>query len=77
MQYLALSKDKVPSIRIEFAKSILLIKPFIDYDLDMSLHIMEIMNELKGDKDRDVSDAAENSDYKILHSKKKTKEEEK
>lgn len=38
---------------------------------------MEIMNELKGDKDRDVSDAAENSDYKILHAKKKTKEEEK
>ena len=43
----------------------------------MSLHIMEIMNELKGDKDRDVSDAAENSDYKMLHAKKKTKEEEK
>lgn len=53
------------------------IKPFLDYEIDMNLELMEIINRLKADNDRDVSDAAEHSDYLMLHSKKRTKEEEK
>ncbi len=75
--YLSLSKDKIATVRIEFSKSISLMKPFFDYDLDLNLELSDIINNLKSDHDREVVEAIEQSDYKLLHQRKKTKDEEK
>ena len=57
--YLALSKDKVASVRIEFSNSIPFIKPYLELDLNLNIELMEIMNELKGDSNKDVIEAIE------------------
>jgi hypothetical protein len=67
----------VGTVRIEFAKSIPSMKPYLEYDLDLNLEIMEIVNNLKADKDRDVVEAVEQSDHTLLQQRKRTKEEEK
>ncbi len=63
---MALSKDKVAIVRSEFALSIFYIKPHLDYDLNLSLDLMEILTTLKSDPHNDVADAAENCDYRLL-----------
>ncbi|CDW84144.1 serine threonine-protein phosphatase 4 regulatory subunit 4 [Stylonychia lemnae] len=75
--YLSLSKDRVPTVRIEFAHSIVHIKPYLDYDINLNLELMDILNRLKQDHDRDVVEAVEQCDFKLLQQRKKTKDEEK
>lgn len=62
---------------MEFAHSVVEIKPYFDYDITLNLELMDILNSLKVDSDRDVIEAVEQCDYKLLQQKKKTKEEEK
>lgn len=57
--YLALSKDRVATVRMEFAHSVITIKPYIDYDVNLNLELMDILNRLKMDSDRDVVEAVE------------------
>lgn len=75
--YLSLANDKVPLVRIEFANSMLQIKPYLDYDKQLSMEIIDILNTLRGDSDRDVVEATEHTDYLLLQARKKSKEEEK
>lgn len=51
---------------MEFAHSIVAIKPYLDYDVNLNLEIMDILNRLKMDNDRDVVEAVEQCDYKLL-----------
>lgn len=44
---------------MEFAHSIVSIKPYFDYDVNLNLEIMDILNRLKMDNDRDVVEAVE------------------
>ncbi|MFS8159896.1 MAG: hypothetical protein ACMG6E_06745 [Candidatus Roizmanbacteria bacterium] len=44
---------------MEFARSVSLIKPYLDHDMNLNVQIMDIMNELRSDKDRDVIEAIE------------------
>lgn len=62
---------------MEFANSVPYMKPFLDYDVNLNLELMDILNTLKNDLDRDVIEAVEQCDYKLLQQRKKTKEEEK
>lgn len=64
--YFALSKDKVATVRMEFAHSVVNIKPFLDYDMEINLELMDILNALKADSDRDVVEAVDQSDFKLL-----------
>lgn len=64
--YLALSKDRVATVRMEFAHSIAHIKPHLDYDVTLNLELMDIVNDLKQDSDRDVVEAVESTDLKLF-----------
>lgn len=62
---------------MEFARSVSFIKPYLDHEMNLNVQIMDIMNELRQDKDRDVIEAIEHCEFKLLQQRKKTKEEEK
>lgn len=64
--YLALSKDKIATVRMEFANSVPFMKPYFDYDMSLNLELMDIINTLKQDSDRDVIECVEQCDYKLL-----------
>lgn len=64
--YIACSQDKVPHVRMEFANAMLIIKPFFDKDIDLSLELMDILQVLNSDTDRDVLEAVEHTDYELL-----------
>lgn len=51
---------------MEFANAMLIIKPYFDNDVDLSLELMDILNNLNNDTDRDVQEAVEHTDYELL-----------
>jgi hypothetical protein len=51
---------------MEFANAMLYIKPYFDVDVDLSLELMDILNNLNNDTDRDVLEAVEHTDYELL-----------
>ena len=53
-EYISCSLDRVPHVRMEFANAMLIIKPYFDSDVDLSLELMDILNNLNNDPDRDV-----------------------
>jgi len=55
--YMSLSKDKVAAVRMEFAHSIVKLKPFLDYDSAINNEIMSLLNHMHSDIDRDVVEA--------------------
>lgn len=59
---------------MEFANVMLSIKPFFDQDQDLSLELMDILNHLHNDPDRDVLEAVEHTDFELLQNRKKNKE---
>ena len=71
--YISMSQDKVPHVRMEFANAMLTIKPYFDSDVDLSLELMDILSVLSNDKDRDVLEAVEHTDFELLQSRKKVK----
>lgn len=72
--YIALSEDKVPHVRMEFANAMLVIKPYFDSDVDLSLELMDILSNLNNDTDRDVLEAVEHTDFELLQARKKNKQ---
>ena len=52
-----MSKDKVAAVRMEFAHSVVKIKPFLDYDLTLSGELMSLLTSMHSDPDPDVSEA--------------------
>jgi hypothetical protein len=72
--YILCSQDKVPHVRMEFANAMLIIKPFFDHDMDLSLELMDTLNQLHNDTDRDVLEAVELTDFELLQNRKKNKE---
>lgn len=51
---------------MEFANAMLIIKPYFDSDVDLSLELMDILQLLFNDQDRDVVEAAEHTDFELL-----------
>lgn len=51
---------------MEFANAMLTIKPYFDSDVDLSLELMDILSVLSNDKDRDVLEAVEHTDFELL-----------
>ena len=74
-KYLEMCKDQVPQVRLEFARSVLYTKPFLEPNKDKSIFLSEQIDKLKNDKDRDVVDVTENVDYQLLLSRKKVLKE--
>jgi len=72
--YMALCKDKVAAVRMEFASSLLTVKPFFDSDPVLSNELMSLLTQMHSDVDRDVVEAVETCDYQLLQVKKKTRE---
>lgn len=64
--YISCSQDKVPHVRMEFANAMLIIKPYFDSDVDLSLELMDVLSTLNNDSDRDVLEAVEHTDYELL-----------
>jgi len=58
---------------MEFANAMLVIKPYFDKDIEINLELMDILNGLQNDEDRDVIEAVEHTDYELLQCRKKTK----
>lgn len=44
---------------MEFAWSLTAVKPYFDHDMNLNVEIMDVMNSLRSDKDRDVVEAIE------------------
>lgn len=74
--YLSLSKDKIATVRMNFAHSIVKMKKHLRYDSKISMELMEILNNLRTDPDRDVVEAIEQCDYDLLQERKKAKNNE-
>lgn len=72
-EYLRLSNDRVPHVRMEFVNSLLVIKPYFDDDQDLSLEMMDILTTLQSDPDRDVIEAVEHTDFELLQRSLKSK----
>ena len=72
--YVSCSQDKVPAVRMEFANAMLVIKPFFDRDTEISHELMDVLQVLQSDTDRDVLEAVENTDFELLQSRKKMKD---
>ncbi len=70
---IACSSDKVPQVRREFASGLLIIKPFFDQDVNLSIELMDLLNGLANDSDRSVVEAVEHTDYELLQQRKKNK----
>lgn len=51
---------------MEFAHSVVQMKPYLDYDVGLNLELMDVLNYLKQDSDRDVVEAVEATDFKLL-----------
>jgi len=64
--YLTLSKDKVAAVRMEFANSLLLVKPWFDGDIPLTNEMMSTLTKMHSDTDRDVVEAVETCDFKLL-----------
>ena len=75
--YLALHKDKVAGVRMEFAHSVRKIKPALDYEQTLANELISILTSMHSDPDPDVVEAVQQSDYELLQMKKKTREQEK
>ena len=58
---------------MEFANAMLIIKPYFDSDVDLSLELMDILCYLSNDTDRDVLEAVEHTDFELLQARKKNK----
>jgi len=65
--YLALSGDKVSQVRMEFAKSLFEIKPFVENEQEIKFELMEKIEVLKTDEDCDVAEATDDMDFQLLH----------
>ena len=69
--YLAMASDKVDAIRYEFAKSLLEVKPYIDGKSEINSALIKSISVLKNDKDREVAEITETTDFELLKSRKK------
>jgi hypothetical protein len=56
---------------MEFARSLLKLKPYLEPSKNKSLLLSERIDKLKKDKDSDVADATESVDYELLLTRKK------
>lgn len=50
-----------------------IIQPYFENDTDLSLELMDILSTLSNDKDRDVIEAVEHTDFELLQQRKKQK----
>lgn len=70
-QYLLLAKDKVAQVRLEFAKSLLQLKPYLDQKPQINTELIESISKLKSDEKLEVAEATESADFELLKSRKK------
>lgn len=66
----AMANDRVAQVRMEFAKALIDLKPFIETDQHKDFELMELIDRLKDDPDQDVADATENTDIVLLQERK-------
>lgn len=75
--YISMSKDKISTVRMEFAKSIVKLKPFLENDPILGNELMSLLSSMQSDADSEVVEAVEQCDYELLQQRKKNKELEK
>lgn len=63
---IGLANDRVSQVRMELAKSLIDIKPFLETDQQKDFELMQIIDQLKNDPDQDVADATENADLNMF-----------
>lgn len=56
---------------MDFAKSLLVVKPFIDSKNEINTQLINCIEKLKKDPNKDVVEATENSDFELLKSRRK------
>jgi hypothetical protein len=69
--YISLSTDKLQSIRLDFAKSLLLVKPFIDLNPQILTQLHDCVTKLKKDSCTDVAETMEQTDFELFKCRKK------
>ena len=45
--YMELSRDSIKAVKLEFVKSLQIIKPYFDYDMDTNVKFLDLINELR------------------------------
>lgn len=71
--FLKFSDDKVSSVRIEFSKALIDIKPYLDDEQERDFQMVDIMERLKDDIDQDVVDVTEETEAYLLNQHKMLK----
>jgi len=66
-----LAQDKVANVRLEFAKSLTDLKPYLDAKTSINTELIERISTLKQDKNNEVVEATETADFDLLKSRKK------
>ena len=61
---------------MEFALSVVKMKCYLEYDVDSHLQLLDALNELKRDPDKDVQETAESCEDALMDIKKRTKNDE-
>lgn len=54
-----MSKDKISTVRMEFAKSIVKLKPFLENDPILGNELMSLLSSMQSDLDSEVVEAVE------------------
>jgi hypothetical protein len=62
---------------MEFAHSLLTLKPFLEFDAALGNELMSLLTSMHSDTDRDVVEAVETCDYELLQMRKRSKDTEK
>jgi hypothetical protein len=75
--YMGMATDKVAAVRMEFAHSLFQVKPFLESEQSLGNDLQSLLTSMTSDLDRDVVEAAEACDDKLLLMRKKTKDAEK
>lgn len=57
--YVHLASDKVANVRIDFAKSIFDVKPFVDSVQGIQTQLHDVVSKLKQDSNKEVVEAAD------------------
>ena len=73
--FFELASDRVPIVKIEFAKSLMQIKPYFDYDRNNFYRIMDTLDSMRKDPDKEVADVVDSVKFHLETLKPPTPEE--
>lgn len=70
--YISMATDEVSAVKVHFLNSAMIIRPYIEQDLDLMIKFNNHLTTLRLSEKRDVSATAERVDHYLLKNKQST-----